>query len=84
MIIILYNIIILDMFVDGYPMQDVIMKWRGQRPSEAVHGVDEAEIPQFTIMEYRTISTVEKLATGKSALSWGKWHITPFSKSMQL
>ena len=53
------------MLVDGYPMQDVIMKWRGQRPSEAVHGVDEAEIPQFTIMEYRTISTVESLATGK-------------------
>ena len=46
-------------------MQDVIMKWKGNKPEDAVHGVNDAEIPQFTIMEYRTISTVEKLATGR-------------------
>lgn len=45
-------------------MQDVIMKWKGNKPEEAVHGVTDVEIPQFTIVEYRTISTVENLATG--------------------
>ena len=44
-------------------MQDVVMKWNG-RHNESVHGVDLVEIPQFTIKEYKTISTVEKLATG--------------------
>ena len=51
-------------FADGYPMQDVIMKWKGGMPSQAVHGVENVEIPQFTIMEHRIISTVETLATG--------------------
>ena len=51
-------------FADGYPMQDVIMKWKGGTPSQAVHGVENVEIPQFTIMEHRIISTVETLATG--------------------
>ena len=51
-------------FSDGYPMQDVIMKWKGDTSNQAVHGVENVEIPQFTIMEYRTISTVEMLATG--------------------
>ena len=41
------------------------MKWKGVKPEKAVLGVEEVEIPQFTIVEYRTISTVEKLATGK-------------------
>ena len=45
-------------------MQDVIMKWKGATSNQAVHGVENVEIPQFTIMEYRTISTVENLATG--------------------
>ena len=45
-------------------MQDVIMKWKGEAFNSAVHGVDNVEIPQFTIVEYRTISTVEQLATG--------------------
>ena len=50
--------------VDGYPMQDVIMRWKGSTPEKSVSGVEEADIPQFTIMNYKTISTVESLATG--------------------
>jgi len=46
-------------------MQDVIMEWKGNETLEAVHGVDKAEIPQFTVMDYRTLSTIEVLATGK-------------------
>ncbi|KAK2172536.1 hypothetical protein NP493_952g01004 [Ridgeia piscesae] len=48
----------------GYPMQDVIMRWKGSTPEKSVSGVEEADIPQFTIMNYKTISTVESLATG--------------------
>jgi len=51
------------MSTDGYPMQDVVMQWKG---SEAVHGVEFMEIPQFTLVQHRTISTVETLATGLS------------------
>ncbi|ELU01183.1 hypothetical protein CAPTEDRAFT_144043 [Capitella teleta] len=47
----------------GYPMQDVVMKWKGGG-EDAVDGVAKVEIPQFTIVDYRCISTVEKLATG--------------------
>ena len=52
--------------IDGYPMQDVVMEWKGDSMTEAVHGVDYIEIPQFTLVQYRTISTVETLATGQS------------------
>ena len=45
-------------------MQDVIMKWKGDSTEYSVHGVEHIEIPQFTVVEYKTISTVESLATG--------------------
>jgi len=54
------------LLIDGYPMQDVVMQWKGDSMDEAVHGVDVIEIPQFTLVQYRTISTVETLATGRS------------------
>jgi len=47
-------------------MQDVVMQWKGESMIEAVHGVELIEIPQFTLVQYRTISTVETLATGLS------------------
>jgi len=47
-------------------MQDVVMQWKGDLMTEAVHGVEFIEIPQFTLVQYRTISTVETLATGQS------------------
>ncbi len=55
-------------------MQDVIMKWKGDTSNQAVHGVENVEIPQFTIIEYRTISTVEKLATGVYVSTSGHVH----------
>jgi len=63
-------VMMLLLLVDGYPMQDVVMRWRGDSdtPTEAVHGVELIEIPQFTLVEYRAISTVESLATGPSVL----------------
>lgn len=45
-----------------------MMQWKtdkpGGSPLEAVHGVELIEIPQFTLVEHRTITTVETLATG--------------------
>jgi len=49
-------------------MEDVIMKWMNDSSLEAVHGVNDVEIPQFTLVEHRTISTVEDLATGKQTI----------------
>ena len=65
---IIINPVIFCVFTDGYPMQDVIMKWKGKHEDEAVHGVRDMEIPQFTIVEYKTVSTVESLATGSTIL----------------
>ena len=47
-------------------MQDVVMNWKGGG-KQAVYGVANVEIPQFTIVDYRCISTVEELATGEYA-----------------
>ncbi|XP_013398514.1 gamma-aminobutyric acid receptor subunit beta-like, partial [Lingula anatina] len=46
----------------GYAMQDVVMYWKAGKDS--VKGVEHVELPQFSIVEYRTISTVQYLATG--------------------
>ena len=56
----------MTLLVDGYPMEDVVMRWRGDSLTESVHGVELIEIPQFSLVEYRAISTVENLATGRS------------------
>lgn len=46
--------------VDGYTVLDVVMYWK-QTP---VRGVEEAELPQFTIIGYETNDRKERLATG--------------------
>jgi len=45
---------------DGYTVSDVVMYWK----ETPVRGVDEAELPQFTIIGYETNDRKEKLATG--------------------
>ncbi|XP_035780568.1 gamma-aminobutyric acid receptor subunit beta-like isoform X2 [Anopheles albimanus] len=44
----------------GYTVSDVVMYWR----STPIRGVEEAELPQFTIIGYETNDRKEKLATG--------------------
>lgn len=46
----------------GYTMFDVIMYWRNGK--NAVMGVENVELPQFHIKEYKTVVTIEKLMTG--------------------
>lgn len=48
---------------DGYPMQDVVMRWKGNDSKAAVHGVNELDIPQFTIADYAVGTTVESSLT---------------------
>ena len=49
---------------DGYTVSDVVMYWR-EKP---VVGVEEAELPQFTIEGYETNERKIKLATGEPKL----------------
>ncbi|KAL7030187.1 hypothetical protein ACKWTF_006566 [Chironomus riparius] len=44
----------------GYTVSDVVMYWR----NTPIRGVEDAELPQFTIMGYETNDRKEKLATG--------------------
>lgn len=44
----------------GYTVMDVVMYWK----DTPVRGVEEAELPQFTIIGYETNDRIEKLATG--------------------
>ena len=46
--------------VDGYTVMDVVMYWK----DTPVRGVEEAELPQFTIVGYETNDKKERLATG--------------------
>jgi gamma-aminobutyric acid receptor subunit beta len=51
----------LFLFSDGYTVSDVVMYWR----DEPVVGVEDAELPQFTIVGWETNERKIKLATGK-------------------
>ena len=46
---------------DGYTVSDVVMYWR----DNPVVGVEEAELPQFTIEDHETNERKIRLATGK-------------------
>ena len=48
------------LLADGYTVSDVVMYWR----EEPVVGVEDAELPQFTIVGYETNERKIKLATG--------------------
>lgn len=48
--------------VDGYPMEDVEMRWRVGRKS--IVGLDNINLPQFTLVSFNTLSTIQELASG--------------------
>lgn len=55
---------------DGYTVSDVVMYWR----DEPVVGVEDAELPQFTIVGWETNERKIKLATGKYFAHRGQFH----------
>ncbi|XP_069129163.1 gamma-aminobutyric acid receptor subunit beta-like [Argopecten irradians] len=46
----------------GYDSHDLYPHWRNGK--ESVQGVDKVQLPQFDIVEYKTIEKVESLSTG--------------------
>lgn len=50
------------------------MMWKKEQENSdtklAVYGVNDVEIPQFTIVEYRTVVTEEKLSTGINSIHY--------------
>ena len=54
-------------FADGYAMSDVYLYWR----SGSVHNVENVELPQFSIVEYRAITKIESLLTGTGIIKQG-------------
>jgi|SRR6218665_675635 len=53
-------------------MQDIVMRWKGNDSKAAVHGVNELDIPQFTIGAYDVGTTVESSLTVAAAAAAGK------------
>ena len=47
---------------DGYDMDDLYLHWRSGRSS--VHGIQDIDLPQFSVVEYRTVEKIESLLTG--------------------
>ena len=56
---------------DGYTVSDVVMYWR----DNPVVGVEEAELPQFTIEDHETNERKIRLATGKLFLGFMNFKI---------
>lgn len=50
-------------FSDGYAKHDLDLHWKSE--TNAVHGIEKIELPQFSIVEYRTIEKVESLLSGR-------------------
>ncbi|XP_074650447.1 gamma-aminobutyric acid receptor subunit beta-like [Tubulanus polymorphus] len=46
----------------GYPMEDVIMNWTKQE--ESVQGLSKIDLPQFSLVNYKTTEKIENLTTG--------------------
>ena len=44
-------------------MENIILYWLNHR--NAVSGVEDVTLPQFTLSEYETLNKIEKLLTGK-------------------
>ncbi len=56
------------MFPDGYTVDEVCMVWRHSDvtgTSGAVKGIEQAVVPQFTIVSYATTDRVVETATGR-------------------
>lgn len=64
---------------DGYTMDDIVLYWLNDR--DAVTGVDDVSLPQFSVSDYETKNKIEQLLTGKA--SWFSslilWHETCIS-----
>lgn len=51
---------------DGYPDHDVQMRWRGNDTRQAVYGIDDINIPQFTVLNIRTATAAGTASLGNA------------------
>jgi len=51
---------------DGYPVHDVQMRWRSNSTRQAVYGIDDFDIPQFTVLNVRTSTAVSTASSGNA------------------
>lgn len=51
--------------IDGYTTDDIEFYWQGGSNAGSVTGVENIELPQFSIIDYQTLSTKAVFATGK-------------------
>ena len=60
-------------------MEDVEMRWRVGRKS--IVGADNVNLPQFSLVKYNTLSTIQVLASGKHlcycVFTWKSLSIQP-------
>jgi len=49
---------------DGYSVHDVQVRWRGNTTRQSVYGIDDINIPQFTVTNIRTATTVNSTFVG--------------------
>ena len=51
---------------DGYPDHDVQMRWRGNGTRQAIYGIDDINIPQFTVLNIRTATAAGTASLGNA------------------
>lgn len=53
---------------DGYTTDDIEFYWQGGSNGGSVTGVENIELPQFSIIDYQTLSKKAVFATGNKAI----------------
>lgn len=53
---------------DGYTTDDIEFYWQGGSNAGSVTGVENIELPQFSIIDYQTLSKKAVFATGKRVI----------------
>ena len=56
-------------------MDDIVLYWLNDR--DAVTGVKDVSLPQFSVSDYETLNKIETLLTGK--LTWSLFFLLFFS-----
>lgn len=60
----LFVLVVLRPPTDGYTTDDIEFYWQGGSDRGSVTGVENIELPQFSIIDYQTLSKKAVFATG--------------------
>lgn len=70
--------VVLQPPLDGYTTDDIEFYWQGGSDRGSVTGVENIELPQFSIIDYQTLSKKAVFATGNDPK-----HLVPSSSVME-